>query len=289
MRLLVTADLHYNHPKSRALAQDLIADMNRAGGDVLLLVGDTAVADGNCLEECLGLFDFAGPKLFVPGNHELWTTGTSATGSHEILSSTLPRRVRDAGWHWLQGEPLRLGDVGFAGSVGWYDYTYAPPGLGIPQRFYERKISPGAAGRFSEHADLFSPDDDISPSARDVVARWNDAKFVKLGRPDEVFLAELLAALRAQLESLREAPRVVAAVHHLPFRELLPPSHSAQWDFAKAFLGSPRIGELLLEFANVGLSLSGHSHFAADARVAHTHAVNIGSGYRSKTFRTFDV
>ena len=44
MRLLVTADLHYNHPKSRALADSLIDDMNRAGGDVLLLVGDTAVA-----------------------------------------------------------------------------------------------------------------------------------------------------------------------------------------------------------------------------------------------------
>jgi predicted phosphodiesterase len=289
MRLFVTADLHYNHPKSKAAAQDLIGDMNRAGGDVLLLVGDTGVADGDCLEECLGLFDFAGPKLFVPGNHELWTTGASATGSYEILTSTLPRRVREAGWHWLQGEPLRLGDIGFAGSIGWYDYTFAPPGLGIPRRFYERKISPGAAARFSEHADLFRPDDDISPSAREVVARWNDAKFVKLGRSDEAFLEEMLASLRTQLESLRDAPRVVAAVHHLPFRELLPPSHSAQWDFAKAFLGSPRIGELVLEFPNVGLCLSGHSHFPAEARVGHVHAVNIGSGYRAKTFRTFEL
>jgi hypothetical protein len=34
MRLLVTADLHYNHPKSRAVAEELIEEMNRAGGDV---------------------------------------------------------------------------------------------------------------------------------------------------------------------------------------------------------------------------------------------------------------
>lgn len=287
MRLLVTADLHYNHPKSKALAQDLIADMNRAGGDVLLVVGDTAVADGDCLEECLDLFDFAGPRLFVPGNHELWSTG--GTGSYDILMSVLPRRVREAGWHWLQGEPLRLGDIGFAGSIGWYDYSFAPPGLGIPRRFYERKVSPGAAARFSEHADLFERSDDISPAAREVVARWNDAKFVSLGRSDDAFLMELLAGLRRQLEALRSAQGIVAAVHHLPFRELLPPSHSAQWDFAKAFLGSPRIGELLLECPNVKLALSGHSHFPAEAQVGQVRAVNIGSEYRAKTFRTFEL
>ena len=32
----------------------------------------------------------------------------------------------------------------------------------------------------------------------------------------------VLDALRAQLDSLRDAPRVIAAIHHLPFRELLP-------------------------------------------------------------------
>src|SRR4051812_11445361 len=33
MRLLATADLHYNHARSRALAEQVIDDMNRAGGD----------------------------------------------------------------------------------------------------------------------------------------------------------------------------------------------------------------------------------------------------------------
>src|SRR4029079_11550923 len=70
MRLLVTADLHYNHARSKALAEDLIEHMNAAGGDVLLVVGDTAVGDGNALEQCLSRFRFSGPKLFVAGNHE---------------------------------------------------------------------------------------------------------------------------------------------------------------------------------------------------------------------------
>jgi hypothetical protein len=288
MRLLVTADLHYNHPKSRAVADELIDEMNRAGGDVLLLVGDTAIADGDSLEHCLGRFDFAGPKLFVPGNHELWTTGDD---SYEIFTSILPRRVREMGWHWLQGEPFRLegGRVGFAGSVGWYDYSFAPTELGIHRPFYEHKISPGAAERFGEYAGLFERRDDIPPAAREVVARWNDAKFVKLHRSDDAFLAELLDGLRTQLESLRDVPQVIAAVHHLPFRELLPPPRNAQWDFAKAFLGSPRIGELLSEFTNVRDVYCGHSHFAAEAQVGHIHAVNIGSGYRTKTFKSIDV
>ena len=70
MRLLATADLHYNHPRSRPLADEIIDRINRAGGDVLLLVGDSAVADGDSLEQCLARFQFAGEKLFVAGNHK---------------------------------------------------------------------------------------------------------------------------------------------------------------------------------------------------------------------------
>ena len=75
MRILLTADLHYNHPRSRPLADTLIDDMNRAGGDVLVLIGDTATHEGDLLEQCLSRFKFPGPKLIVAGNHELWTLG----------------------------------------------------------------------------------------------------------------------------------------------------------------------------------------------------------------------
>ena len=121
-------------------------------------------------------------------------------------------------------------------------------------------------------------------------ARWNDARFVRLGeRSDEQFLAELLELLRTQLDSLREVPRVIAAVHHLPFRELLPPPRNAQWDFAKAFLGSPRLGELLLAYSNVTDVYCGHSHSPAEATIGQVHAVNIGSGYRAKTFKAVEL
>ena len=290
MRLLATADLHFNHPKSRALAEDVIGQINRAGGDVLLLVGDTAVADGDSLEQCLSRFFFAGPRLFVPGNHELWTRGPD---SYRLYHEDLPRRVGALGWRWLPAEPFiapgESGDVAVVGSLGWYDYGLAPEGLGIPRRFYEAKVSPGVAARLEEYSSLLAEAGDVSPAAMEVVARWNDGRFVKLGRGDVEFLEELLAGLRAQLDSLSRVAAVVAAVHHLPFRELLPPPGGAQWDFAKAYLGSERIGRLLLEFPNVKHVLCGHSHFPAEAQLGHLRAVNIGSGYRWKTFKTLDL
>ena len=65
MRVLLTADLHYNHARSKPLAEMLIDEINRETFDVLVIVGDTAVADGDDLERCLSRFTFTGPKLFV--------------------------------------------------------------------------------------------------------------------------------------------------------------------------------------------------------------------------------
>ena len=286
MRLLVTADLHYNHPRSRAVADELIDRMNRAGGDVLLVVGDTAAADGDELERCLSRFTFGGPKLLVAGNHELWTLGDD---SYQVFRNQLPRRARELGWHWVQTEPLRLDGISILGSVGWYDYAFGRASLGIPRRFYEHKISPGAVERCPGFGHLLHPSDDISDTARNVVARWNDGRYVKLGRSDQQFLDELLAELEMQLVATPQSDTVVVAVHHVPFEPLLPPSHGAQWDFARAYLGSPRIGELLLRFENVRWVLCGHSHVPAKCHICPVHAVNIGSGYRWKTFQTIDL
>src|SRR3954469_13875835 len=102
MRLLATADLHYNHAKSRESADEVIDRINAERFDVLLLVGDTAVADGDALEQCLARFQFAGPKLFVAGNHELWTHDAD---SYRLFREDLPPRVRALGWQWLQSDP----------------------------------------------------------------------------------------------------------------------------------------------------------------------------------------
>src|SRR5687768_12441076 len=127
MRLLATADLHFNHPRSRPLAEEVIERMNRIDdADALLVVGDTAASNGDVLEECLARCRFAGPKLFVAGNHELWTRDAD---SHRLYTIELPRRVRALGWHWLETDPFVMGNVAIVGSVGWYDYSFAQAAL----------------------------------------------------------------------------------------------------------------------------------------------------------------
>ena len=285
MRLLTTADLHYNHPRSGALANQLIDEMNAVDADVLLVIGDTASGDGEFLEQCLSRFQFAGPKLFVAGNHELWT---KRGASNRLFAEELPRRVRSLGWHWLQDEPLVLGDWGFVGSIGWYDYGFALPELGIPARFYERKISPAAAAQMSEFADLLPIPDDLPDRSRETFARWNDGRFVSLGMSDEAFLSQLLAQLEGQLSAIGST-NVIAAVHHVPFAQLLPPPGRAALDFARAYLGSGRLGEVLMRFPAVRVALCGHTHFAAEADVGHIRAINIGSGYRRKLYRMLEL
>jgi predicted phosphodiesterase len=288
MRLLVTSDIHYNHARSRGPADELIARMNRAGGDVLLVIGDTAVVDGDALEQCLSRFCFAGPKLFVAGNHELWTAGPD---SYQIFAQQLPDRVRALGWTWLEDDPFVASDrsVAIVGSVGWYDYSFAVPELQIPDRFYEHKVSPGAATRLPEFEHLLRDRSDLSRHATEVVARWNDGKFVKLHRTDAQFLDERLANFATRLNALRDVPHVIAAVHHVPFAQLLPPRRGAQWDFARAYLGSAKIGALLAQHTNVQDVMCGHSHFPAEARIGAIRAVNIGSGYRVKYFRAIEL
>jgi Icc-related predicted phosphoesterase len=286
MRLLVTADLHYNQPKSHSLADALIDQMNGVEADVLLVVGDTATFDGDALERCLSRFQFAGPKLFVAGNHELWT---AEADSYLLFTQRLPQRVREAGWIWLQDKPFVMGDVAIVGSIGWYDYSFAWPALKIPARFYAAKVSPGAAERFSEFAPLFARSDAIAPEAMQIVARWNDGRFAKLGRSDAFFLDELLEAMERQLNAVSHVPRVAVATHCVPLAELLPPTGRAQWDFARAYLGSQRTGDLIRRFSNVRQILCGHSHFPVEARVGDIQAINIGSGYREKIYRLIDV
>ncbi|HEX4124477.1 MAG TPA: metallophosphoesterase, partial [Tepidisphaeraceae bacterium] len=269
----------------KALAEQVIADINAAGGDVLLVIGDTASADGDVLERCLDLFRFPGPKLFLAGNHDLWT---AEPDSYSLFTESLPRRIRAIGWQWLETDPFVRDGWAIVGTIGWYDYSFAHAPLGIPERFYAAKVSPGTAERFDEYRHLLG-DEALSDRARSFASRWNDAKFVKLHRSDQAFLAELLEKLDRRLQAIPPHTQILAATHHLPFRALLPPSRIPQWDFAHAYLGSEKLGELLLRYPAVKLALSGHSHFPAEATVGHIRAINIGSGYRAKSFRAFDL
>jgi predicted phosphohydrolase len=288
--IVVTADLHYNIPRSREPARRLAADACGSGGDALVLVGDTAGADTAPLRDGLRLFaDFPGRKLLVPGNHCLWCR--DGEDSLQRYERVLPEVAAEEGFALLDHEPVVLGDVGLVGSIGWYDYSFREESLGIPEPFYRAKVAPGAAEALPEHRQLVEahrPQLDERQYA--LGARWMDGAHVRLPMSDEQFLARLCDTLERQMEHLaRRAERIVAFVHHLPFRELVPRNRPDRFAFAAAFMGSERLGEVLLAQPKLTHVYCGHSHWPGRCRLGGVEVVNVGSTYRDKRLEILEL
>lgn len=289
MRILVTADLHYDVARSKAPAEALAKEICAAGGDVLLVAGD-------CVSTNLAMFDrlwecfegFKGARLLVAGNHELWTA--PGCDSMQRYQSELREACRRNNVHYLDDAPYRCGEVAFVGSVGWYDYSFRSQRLEIPIRFYENKVAPGAAAHFDKHRHLLAETADIPSSAREVTARWMDGIRVKLPMTDIEFTRHLADKLKSHLESVHDdVEHVVAAVHHLPFEEFVPQSIIPNWEFANGFMGSPLFGETLLGFSKVRNAYCGHSHQYKRVTKEHIECVNVGSTYREKRYEVLDL
>jgi putative phosphoesterase len=258
MRVAFTADLHYGRNATGDTAvRDLAENLAGRDLDALVVAGDVALADPRALVECLQLFDDTAPvRMALPGNHDLWTTGRGAD-SLAIRERIFPEAVRLAGFHPLDTTPLPLGDIGFVGSIGWYDYSFADPTLDIPRSCYEDKLLPG-------------------------VSRWNDGRYIQWDHTDESFTAHVLEGLRNQLATLADAREIIVVTHHLPFEALVRRRKIKAWSFANAFMGSARMGELILDDQRVRLCVCGHSHTPADVEIEGVRAVNTGSNYRVK-------
>ncbi len=292
MRVLVTADLHYDAPRSRAPTEALAETVRRTGGDVLVLVGDSASAAHEPLIDCLRLFaDFPGRKLLVPGNHCLWCLpGEDSLRRYEQV---LPELAARAGFQVLHHRPLVLDSLALVGSIGWYDYSYREHGLDIPVEFYQAKVAPGAAERLQEHrrlADRFRGR--LAEWHLNLGVRWMDGVHVRMDMTDEEFLEYVLAKLRRQLADLEadEAVRqVVAFVHHLPSSQLVPRGRPPPFAFAAAFMGSDRIGEVLRGCGKLTHCFCGHSHWRGTCRVGHIEVINVGSTYTEKHLEVLEL
>lgn len=294
MRIIITADLHYNVARSKAPTRAIAEQICRTGGDCLLFVGDTASCDLTILEEAFALFDaFKGPRLAVAGNHELWMPpgmGINAADSLHRYENELRQACVRSGVHYLDDAPFYLGDVGFVGSVGWYDFSFRPSTMKVPLRFYRHKVAPGAASYYEQHKHLLERADDLPAGANDLTCRWMDGVRVKLPMGDIDFTQHLSQKLRRHLlEADERCDQIIAAVHHLPFSELVPHSVIPNWEFATGFLGSELLGEVLLEFPKISHLFCGHSHRARRCRKGNLQCASIGSTYREKQYEVLEV
>ena len=290
MKILVTADLHYDIARSREGTESLARRVCRMQADALVLLGDSAGSDIGILAKCLKLFgSFAGRKFIVPGNHCLWCrdAGENSLNRYERI---LPEVAMQEGFAYLDHHPTVLGEVGLVGSIGWYDYSTRDESLALPLAFYEAKMAPRAAQYYGLDSLVEAHRGEIPPRLMELGARWMDGQNVRLGMSDEQFTQMVLARMESQIQAIEnQVQRVAVFMHHVPFRELVPTGRPDRFAFAAAYMGSTRFGEMLLRYPKVRDVFCGHVHWPMTIKVQQLTAVSVGSTYEHKRLATLEV
>jgi hypothetical protein len=177
----------------------------------------------------------------------------------------MPRLAGDAGFHMLDTGPLVRGDTAFVGSIGWYDYSLRNPDLGFTTEQYAAKRIRG-------------------------VATWNDLRFVDWSWTDEEFTERCAEQLRTDYrQAAGRAGRVVAVIHHLPYRELLYGPAAQPYEFCRAYMGSVRFGEVFSGWPALQHVLCGHRHGHDHLRKPGLDAWCVGSEYDRKRLISLDM
>lgn len=232
MRILVTADLHYQ-PSQRDAYLDFARWVQAQAPDCFVLAGDV----GHPLRLFRrGLQLFAGlrcPKLLIAGNHDVYR---SDHDSRTLWEAHLPTIARDEGFHWLEDASFRLGSTGICGTMGWYDYSARAGYL------------PFAAEEYPRLKKLVNHDADY------VDWPWSDRAMAR-------FLGRRFAARLAALEQDPTVHQVVVVTHMPIFPAALPDyPQSELYSLQRAFLGNFTLGEVVRRHAKVTHVVSGHLH-----------------------------
>ena len=253
MKIAFTADVHIDSSRWNPEATKLIAErMAKFEPDVVVIAGDA----GNtlrALEKALVLFDsIDARRLFVPGNHDVWTE----TYAGKMLDSRtkyelfIPEACQRIGFDDLGQAPVVIDGVGFVGSLGWYDYTFADSRLSLTEEDYWK-------GRYGDEIWWDQKMTFWTPSK----AEFPDAPLNRMWDPAVCGeMADLLDAHIREIES--DVDRIVAVVHTLPFVAGLPRSNPPY--YLDAYTGSERLGQILEAHPKVTHCIGGHKHLGGD-------------------------
>jgi Icc-related predicted phosphoesterase len=260
MKIIATGDIHYDlirNPEEHKKFVNFINRLKNEEPDVLVLAGDTVGLGSTKLEECLSFFKEVAPiRLKVFGNHDYWTIEGDTSSHLEILKS----RIKGCGFVLLEEKPVIIDGIGFAGNCLWYDYSFSPEEI-PPRSSYEKKI-------FGGHI------------------IWNDVHFVNLGKSDIDYTSELNEKLEGDIQRLEaDVEQIVVVTHHIGFIEMLTTREGFPgWNFCNAFMGSKRLGKMLLNHPKVRYHICGHTHDEKVVRKGSLISINPGSTYDEKKF-----
>lgn len=273
--IAVTADLHWGHHARGDAAVSLLAEFLRhQTPDLFLLAGD--VGTGDNFAACLRLFDeLSCVKALVAGNHDVWVRHDDPRGdSLAVYERHLPALAAARGFHYLDASPLVLGefDLAVAGSMNWYDYSWALEDL--------RRLFPAEEWRL--------------PSKRFTRGQHNDANFALWNLDDVAVTARLAASFEKYLgTALARASRAIVVTHHPPVRDLSFPQPAGPPDVDRlvwtSLMGNQTVENLLNQrTGRIPLTFCGHTHRCREAAVAGGRGFNIGGDYHFKRLLWFD-
>lgn len=261
MRIAFTSDIHIDLNPPETLPA-LAAHLTSLSADVVVIAGDLATGATTWLRTLLALRPTAPHLLVLAGNHDVWTTPEAQKKGYDAwtwLDKLLPALCAEAGVHYLDGGALTLGNVGFVGTLGWYDLSLREHLLDVPMEAY--RTGEWGGMKWMDH----------------VYARWPDADGAPL--PCEAISERLRARFTTQLQGLTTR-RVVAATHMLAFPDQIFSKQHPGWRFVNAFMGSRKLGDVIRADPRVVLAIAGHTHIPSDTRQGHVRAVVSPLGYR---------
>ncbi|UWZ86969.1 metallophosphoesterase [Occallatibacter riparius] len=242
--------------------------------DVFVIAGDLANDLSGWTRALEHFHSLAIPKLVIPGNHDVWIESRRALqraqDSRWKYRVALAERAAQQGFHYLPNTPVVLNGVGFAGSLGWYDYS-----------FRDRRLDPSLGSKDYERGAFAS-------------GSWNDARYaVWLREPhspdwkrrmlrfrDEDICSDLLKELGHDLDAIAsQVERMVAIVHTTPFEACV--ERSTIPDPFDAYQGSARLGEVLTRFERThGVAvICGHIHASLKLTVGGVRVLRSPVGY----------
>ncbi len=278
MKLAFTSDIHVDSsPRNVELVRVLAERLIDIAPDVFVLAGDIGSERDKFAEGLAAFADLTCPKLVVPGNHDIWIDSNrqlrKGIDSTRKYFEILPDICRRHDFVPLWMTPYRIGDVGFIGSIGWYDYSFR--NHKFDDEITDEMYAGGKYGR-SMWIDmrrawwLKQPIGKIQKPQRD-----------RLCRPDGEICAEMIDALMKQADKVSAdgVARIIAVIHHVPFKRMVKYINDLSWDFFATFLGSERMGEALLSNTRISHAICGHTHHKVDLTVGHLRALTSPVGY----------
>jgi Icc-related predicted phosphoesterase len=270
MKIAFISDLHVDSsPQCFAVLDDLVHELTALRPDVFIIAGDVA-ASTVLFEKALR--PFAGlpcHKLLVAGNHDIWVDSPAGLqqGIHSGVKydEIIPGICERNGFAFLGETPRIIEGMGFAGTIGWYDYS-------LRNRAYDGTF-PLDTYRAKHYGERFT---------------WNDLKFARwmndAGRrikSDEEVAGEMEASLGKQLVQLTQQgiTRTVVVTHHVPFREMILYPHLLPFDFFSAYMGSEGLGAVIASHPTVCQVICGHSHIKSSVVMDRFTAMKSPLGY----------